>query len=151
MCRICGRMVKCIFDTMPSRIFTMSSRRTLTTVRRIPSPPKLAASSNATALKLTRAFSALALTSRTRRIQVSPSTPILPAPQSPKAVPLLLLSRAHIRPYSSTSALGTKRWTYNPSRRVQKRRHGFLARLKTTAGRNVLKRRAAKRRTNLSW
>lgn len=27
MCRICGRVVKCIFDTMPSRLHHVSSRR----------------------------------------------------------------------------------------------------------------------------
>ena len=32
MCRLCGRMVKCIFDSMPSRV--PSSRRTLTTSTR---------------------------------------------------------------------------------------------------------------------
>jgi len=27
MCRICGRVVKCIFDTMPSRVHHVPSRR----------------------------------------------------------------------------------------------------------------------------
>ncbi|QSS62215.1 60S ribosomal protein L34 [Histoplasma capsulatum] len=55
------------------------------------------------------------------------------------------------RPFSSSAALGAKRDTYNPSRRVQKRRHGFLARLKSHSGRKILARRRAKGRKYLSW
>ncbi|KAG5290142.1 60S ribosomal protein L34 [Histoplasma ohiense] len=55
------------------------------------------------------------------------------------------------RPFSSSEALGAKRDTYNPSRRVQKRRHGFLARLKSHSGRKILARRRAKGRKYLSW
>ncbi|PGH32884.1 ribosomal protein L34 [[Emmonsia] crescens] len=55
------------------------------------------------------------------------------------------------RPFSSSAALGAKRNTFNPSRRVQKRRHGFLARLKTHSGRKILARRRARGRKYLSW
>ncbi|QKX62681.1 uncharacterized protein TRUGW13939_09842 [Talaromyces rugulosus] len=56
-----------------------------------------------------------------------------------------------IRSFSATACLGGKRRTYNPSRRVQKRRHGFLSRLRTRSGREILKRRRLKGRKNLSW
>ncbi|KAK2753581.1 hypothetical protein FQN54_007358 [Arachnomyces sp. PD_36] len=55
------------------------------------------------------------------------------------------------RSFSATTFLGAKRDTYNPSRRVQKRRHGFLARLKSRGGRKILMRRRAKGRKFLSW
>ncbi|KAL1958754.1 hypothetical protein VTO42DRAFT_3873 [Malbranchea cinnamomea] len=55
------------------------------------------------------------------------------------------------RNFSASAALGVKRVTYNPSRRVQKRRHGFLARLRSRSGRKILKRRRAKGRKYLSW
>ncbi|KAL1974292.1 hypothetical protein VTN31DRAFT_4496 [Thermomyces dupontii] len=55
------------------------------------------------------------------------------------------------RAFSASAHLAAKRDTYNPSRLVQKRRHGFLARVKTRGGRNILKRRRAKKRKTMSW
>ncbi|KAK2752320.1 hypothetical protein FQN55_007360 [Onygenales sp. PD_40] len=61
------------------------------------------------------------------------------------------LSLTSTRPFSASAALGGPRDTYRPSRRVQKRRHGYLARLKSQSGRKILARRRAKGRKYLSW
>ncbi|KAF9884154.1 hypothetical protein FE257_002212 [Aspergillus nanangensis] len=71
--------------------------------------------------------------------------PQLPSCQSTNAFAL------QARSFSASASLGGKRSTYNPSRRVQKRRHGFLARMRTRGGRIVLMRRRVKGRKALSW
>ncbi|KAI9816997.1 MAG: hypothetical protein M1826_001693 [Phylliscum demangeonii] len=90
-----------------------------------------------------------------------------PAPPSPSAATLLpdhassssssllpppsLLHRISTHPALRFQQVrnGTRN-TFNPSHRVRKRRHGFLARLRTRTGRMILKRRRARRRASLS-
>ncbi|BCS29087.1 mitochondrial 54S ribosomal protein bL34m [Aspergillus puulaauensis] len=55
------------------------------------------------------------------------------------------------RSFSASSSLAGRRTTYNPSRRVQKRRHGFLSRLRTKSGRKIIARRRDKGRKSMSW
>ncbi|TVY33852.1 50S ribosomal protein L34 [Lachnellula subtilissima] len=51
---------------------------------------------------------------------------------------------------NSTQIRCAGRNTFNPSHFVRKRRHGFLARVKSRTGRMMLKRRRAKKRSTLS-
>ncbi|KAJ5738976.1 Ribosomal protein L34 [Penicillium malachiteum] len=61
------------------------------------------------------------------------------------------ISQGQTRAFSATASLGVRRVTFRPSRRVQKRRHGFLSRSKTNKGRQTLTHRRSKGRKNLSW
>jgi len=162
MCRLCGRVVKCIFDSMPSRVklHHVPSRRAFTTVRRIVWPQSIASRATPGApipspVSLSRAFSNLTLRSPVIQSTFSTSTLIRPtilsSIQSSRLGSLSLLAT---RSFSTTVALqGYRRRmdTYNPSRRIQKRRHGYLARLRSKGGREILKRRRLKGRTEMSW
>lgn len=80
----------------------------------------------------------------------------LPASRRPSALqsqpqPLSERRTSQARSFSATAFLSAKRRTYNPSRKVQKRRHGFLARLRTRGGRKVLANRRLKGRKALTW
>ena len=170
MCRICGRTIKCIFDNMPSRTLThhIPSRRyecppihrtnpptnkaiyrTFTTLRQT-RPQPLQSRSPPSAPSLTRALSTLTL---------SPTTTALRRPAAAPSSLLTIRTTAQqllpsVRTFSTTAAaLGSRRRmdTFSPSRRVQKRRHGYLARLRSKSGRKVLKSRALRGRKDLSW
>ncbi|KAL4964717.1 mitochondrial 54S ribosomal protein bL34m [Aspergillus stella-maris] len=107
-----------------------------------------------TASPLTRATQSRAFSFALTKFTTTPTRPTLSAlPQTqPQTTPTSILSQLpQTRSFSVSAALGAPRKTYNPSRRVQKRRHGFLARLRTKNGREILKRRRAKGRKALSW
>ncbi|KAL1302223.1 hypothetical protein AAFC00_002648 [Neodothiora populina] len=72
--------------------------------------------------------------------------------EAPSAASALLpqTSSSVTPPGGLLQSRGPKRDTFDPSHRVRKRRHGFLARLKSRTGRNLLKRRRLKRRSTLS-
>ena len=163
MCRICGRVVKCIFDTMPSRTFQVPSRRyclsdrdyhcnitadlerrAFSTLRRTPFLPQRHSMTPALRPQsqirtLSSPFSALSLCSQPRLTQVTRTS-----------TPSLAASIGQSRSFSASATASAPRNTYNPSRKVQKRRSGFLARARSHNGQKLLKRRMAKGRKYLS-
>lgn len=151
MCRLCGRVIRCIFDSMPSRTMSFSNRINILSIRRHQQSARTFASASRplqpistitprlTTFKLTQSLSGLSL-ANTRPSIIPLNTS---APQ--------ISTATQTSSFSTSATLGQKRWTYNPSRRVQKRRHGFLARSKSADGRKILARRRAKGRKTLSW
>ncbi|KAL4949335.1 ribosomal protein L34-domain-containing protein [Aspergillus filifer] len=107
-----------------------------------------------TASHLTRATQSRAFSLASTKFTITPTRPTLTsalATQPQTTQPSILSQLPQTRSFSASAALGAPRKTYNPSRRVQKRRHGFLARLRTKNGQQILKRRRAKGRKALSW
>lgn len=80
-----------------------------------------------------------------------PRMPPCPDRLASASPPVDHLPRISLHPsMSSVQVRNAPRNTFNPSHRVRKRRHGFLSRLRTRTGRNLLKRRMLKRRSTLS-
>lgn len=89
------------------------------------------------------------------RPALCPCRPTPPAPltnsMDPTVPSLDLLPRISTHPSLANVQIRCgPRNTFNPSHKVRKRRHGFLARLRTRKGRAILKRRKAKGRSTLS-
>lgn len=94
-----------------------------------------------------------------RRPMLAPcaSPPTLAAPGAPSTAAasssetLDLVGKISAHPaFAGVQIRCGPRDTYNPSHIVRKRRHGFLARLRTKKGRKLLMRRLTRGRTNLS-
>ncbi|KAJ5227179.1 uncharacterized protein N7469_007185 [Penicillium citrinum] len=100
-----------------------------------------------------RSFSSTLLSTpvRPQQSQVLSRLPSTTLSATPSVSSLLSQQSQQSRAFSATAHLGVKRNTYNPSRRVQKRRSGFLARNKSQKGRLVLIRRRLKGRKAMSW
>ncbi|KAJ5673819.1 hypothetical protein N7462_009258 [Penicillium macrosclerotiorum] len=98
-----------------------------------------------------RSFSSTLLSTPTRLQSMQtvssrlPSTSALTIPSIPSLLP------QQNRSFSATASLGVKRSTFRPSRRVQKRRHGFLSRNTARKGRLTVIRRRLKGRKAVSW
>ncbi|OQE27785.1 hypothetical protein PENSTE_c004G00045 [Penicillium steckii] len=100
-----------------------------------------------------RPFSSTLLSTpvRPQQTQMLSRLPSTTLSATPSASSLLSQQSQQSRAFSATAHLGVKRNTFNPSRRVQKRRSGFLARNRSQKGRLVLIRRRLKGRKAMSW
>ncbi|TVY50271.1 50S ribosomal protein L34 [Lachnellula cervina] len=80
----------------------------------------------------------------------STTTTTASIPTDPDAAAILPTSISTHPSMAATQIRCAGRNTFSPSHFVRKRRHGFLARLKSRTGRMILKRRRAKKRSSLS-
>ncbi|RAL08976.1 mitochondrial 54S ribosomal protein bL34m [Aspergillus homomorphus CBS 101889] len=141
------------------RAVPASLRSSMTAATRLPiSAPTSAARASTTTTPIrtlittTSAFSPLRAQLRNpQRPQSSTIFPSISAPLLPSTTFPCTTALQQSRSFSASASLLGKRATYNPSRRVQKRRHGFLSRVKTRGGRKIIQRRRARGRKNLSW
>ncbi|KAF7717356.1 Uncharacterized protein PECH_006705 [Penicillium ucsense] len=121
---------------MPAHRVSQLTPQSLTTPATIPSARLF---SSTLLSSPTRALPNQSLSSRTS----SASTSFTPSISS--------LLPSQTRAFSATAALGVKRNTFRPSRRVQKRRSGFLTRNTDRKGRLIIIRRRLKGRRAMSW
>lgn len=139
-----GRLAACENDTVnPATSQTPSRPPFRTTTNPKVHPPAPPHHPNG-ALTPNRSLTTLTRTPTRPILLTSPTAPV--ADDTPISA---------LRPLSNPAQTliqvrGAKRDTFNPSHRVRKRRHGFLARLRTRTGRKVLARRKAKGRNTLS-
>ncbi|KAJ5438764.1 uncharacterized protein N7458_009762 [Penicillium daleae] len=100
-----------------------------------------------------RPFSTTLLSTPTRLQQTQPQTLSLQTPSTSASLApsISSLLPPQTRSFSATASLGVKRNTFRPSRRVQKRRSGFLARNTDRKGRLTIIRRRVKGRKAMSW
>ncbi|KAJ5426913.1 Ribosomal protein L34 [Penicillium sp. CMV-2018d] len=135
------------------RATTSAMRTPMNRFAQIPQQP-----STTSTMLSSRSFSSLLSTptrfqpSRTLGARLStPTTTATASAFSPLSSLLSQKAPSQSRSFSASASLGVRRVTFRPSRRVQKRRHGYLARKKDRNGRKTLIRRTLKGRKELSW
>ncbi|KAJ5214306.1 Ribosomal protein L34 [Penicillium cf. viridicatum] len=135
------------------RATTSAMRTPMNRFAQIPQQP-----STPSTMLSSRSFSSLLSTptrfqpSRTLGVRLSsPTTTASASAFSPLSSLLSQKAPSQSRSFSASASLGVRRVTFRPSRRVQKRRHGYLARKKDRNGRKTLIRRTLKGRKELSW
>ncbi|KXG52602.1 Ribosomal protein L34 [Penicillium griseofulvum] len=134
------------------RATTSAMRTSMSRFAQIPQQP-----STPSTMLSSRSFSSLLSTptrfqpSRTLGARLSSPITATASAFSPLSSLLSQKTPSQSRSFSASASLGVRRVTFRPSRRVQKRRHGYLARKKDRNGRKTLIRRTLKGRKELSW